>query len=124
MKSINLDQISFTIDLAALQKRLHVREGSQDAQELSKLAEDAARLANPRAYYQPETISSHENSELTIAEVTFHSRVLSVNLAKAETVFPFVATCGMELQTWGGGLTTCSWSIGPKRSKKRLCAAH
>lgn len=101
MNSTLLDQIRFKIDTVALRKRLHVREGSQDGRELATLAADAARLAKPRAYYQAETISEREDADLNISTVQFHSRVLSVNLAKAELAFPFVATCGVELQAWG-----------------------
>ena len=101
MDATLLDLIPFKIDFAALRKRLRVREGSQDEHELMSLASDAARLARPRAYYQVATVTEREDLAVTISSVQFHSRVLSVNLAKAETVFAFVATCGVELQAWG-----------------------
>ncbi len=36
--------------------------------------------------------------------MTFASRVLAVNLEKAHQVFPYVISCGTELQAWSDGL--------------------
>ena len=96
-----LDRIPFKIDHSVLRKRLHVRESSPDDRELIALVSEATQMGRPRAYYQPARVTEREASAVTISSVRFHSRVLSVNLAKAETVFVFVATCGVELQAWG-----------------------
>jgi hypothetical protein len=103
MDAILLDSIPYKVNFNALRKRLHVREGSQDERELMSLAAGAAQLARPRAYYRLASIYEREDSAVTISKVQFHSRVLSVNLAKAETGYAFVATCGVELQSWGEG---------------------
>jgi hypothetical protein len=45
------------------------------------------------------------DDSVAIGRVLFTSRILRVNLEKAGVVFPFVATCGTELEEWSSGLS-------------------
>ncbi len=95
-----LENIPFEPDQEALQKRLHVKPASRHAVELETLLADASRLARPRALYQIAYITGRGEDWVEIEGRRFDSRVLRVNLETAHRVFPFLATCGPELQEW------------------------
>ena len=103
MEEVILDKIPLDVDMAALMKKLHVKEESKHAEELKKLVEDARQVARPKAFYRVAYIESRGDDHVIIEGTTFKSRVLCVNLAKAHRVFPFVVTCGEELEDWPGG---------------------
>jgi len=98
-----LDTIPFEPDLPALHKRLHIREGSRYVQEFSRLLAEAQEIACPRALYQVSYITGRGEDWVQIEDVRFASRVLSVNLHPVNRVFPFLSTCGIELQQWVEG---------------------
>ena len=99
MDAIVLDDFSFQMDLDQLLKRLHVRE-REYVEELKGLAGEAQAVARPKALYKMAFIESQGDDYVVVDDVVLTSRVLRVNLDKAHRVFPFVATCGMELEEW------------------------
>ncbi len=118
MKTNLLDQIPFQIDLDGLMKRMRVRPNSQDARDLAALAAEAEKIACPKAFYGAAQIEQRNDEGVIVSGVSFSSRVLRVNLDQAEQIFPFVATCGMELQTWGDGLEDMIWSFWAEAVKE------
>ncbi len=56
--------------------------------------------------YRPGRIESRGADHVFIEGRTFRSRVLAVNLEKVHRVFPFVATCGVELEEWSASFTS------------------
>ena len=100
MNTFVLDEIAFQPDLPRLLKRLHVKEGRAYAGELERLAAEAQAVARPRALYKLALIESRDDREVVIDGTTLTSRVLRVNLALAHRVFPYVVTCGVELEDW------------------------
>jgi hypothetical protein len=99
-----LDSISFEPDLPALMKRVRVKEGSARALELICLLEQALPLARPRALYLEAYVTERGEDFVEIEGLHFDSRVLRVNLENAYRVFPYLATCGEELQVWADGI--------------------
>lgn len=93
-----LDNIPFEVDTDALLSSVHVEEGSEDARDIRELVEVAAPLARPKAIYEVSYIEHKDHDTVDIGDVRFISRVLRVNLDAVERVFPFVATCGKELE--------------------------
>ncbi len=113
-----LEWIPFEPDLPALYKRLRIKPGSENAAELDRLLAAASELAHPRALYQVAYVSGRggdgrpsdgaaERGEdwVEIEGRRFTSQVLRVNLEPAHRVFPYLATCGSELQEWAEGIT-------------------
>ena len=92
-----LDNISFDLDFDTLLSRLHVDKGSGYADEVQKLAEEVTPLIKPKAIYEVSYVQSRNYDKVNLGGVTFTSRVLRVNLDKVERVFPYIATCGKEL---------------------------
>ena len=92
-----LEDIPFEVDLGALLDRLHLQQGSDDTKELEALVEVIRPVVKPKAIYKVSYIEERGNDNVKIDGVTFTSRALRTNLDKAERVFPFVATCGREI---------------------------
>ena len=100
MNDIILENIPFEPDIPTALKKLHLHEGSQDAVDFQHLLTEAQSIANPKALYQLAEFDSKEENGVTIQGVKLISRVLRVNLDSVQLVFPFLATCGIELQEW------------------------
>lgn len=98
-----LEDIPFWPDIPALMKRLHIKPGSGAAAELENMLNSARELARPRALYLEAYVGERGDDWLVIGGERFTSRVLRVNLDQSYRVFPYLATCGPELQTWAAG---------------------
>jgi hypothetical protein len=93
-----LANLPVEFDIGALLYRLHIAEGSADAASVGRLVDWARTVANPKAIYDICYIEDKSADTVTLGGVTFSSRVLSANLSQAHRAFPFVATCGKELE--------------------------
>jgi hypothetical protein len=98
--AVILDNIPFQIDLDDLMQTLHVKAQSKHADELKRLAQAAQPLGRPKAMYKVAYIESKGEDTIATDGVVFTSRVLRVNLEPVHKVFPYVVTCGMELEEW------------------------
>ena len=92
-----LTDIPFELDFAALSRQLHVEPDTEDAGELAELLDKARAVGNPKAVYKECYVEERGDDTVTIDGITFTSRVLRTNLAGVERAFPYVATCGEEL---------------------------
>jgi hypothetical protein len=100
LNTITLDDIPFQIDVGDLRTKSRVKEESRRADDLRRLVETAQAIGKPKALYKVAFVESKDTNTVVVDGVTFTSRVLRVNLESAHRVFPFVATCGMELEDW------------------------
>lgn len=94
-----LDSIPFDLNLQALQRRLHIASGSEDASCFAALAQEVSRLGRPKAIYREVYVEARGEETVTIGAVTFTSPTLRANLEKVHRVFAYVATCGRELDS-------------------------
>jgi hypothetical protein len=95
-----LDQIPFEPDVPQLMKRLRVRPGSSSERELLSLLAEAQAIARPKAFYLQIPIETRSSDYVILSGRRFDSRVLAVNLEGAAQAYPFIATCGLELEEW------------------------
>jgi len=102
---IVLDDIAFRVDRKRLFSRLGVESGDDLGTELEALASEAERVGRPRLVYRGAGVEEHGEAETVIDGVSFSSRVLAVNLGPVDRVFPYVLSCGPELQAWSEALT-------------------
>lgn len=105
MQSEVLNNLPFQIDLEQLAHQLRIKEGSNHLEKLRRLAEQARAEGKPKAVYRMAYIEERTDDQVKINGVVLSSRVLRVNLDKAHRVFPYVATCGKELEDWSQGFT-------------------
>ena len=100
MSLIVIDTLPFRPDWAALQKRLRIKEGSSYLASLQRLVDEAQTVARPKALYKVAFIDARDDDAVVVNGVKLTSRVLCVHLEPVHRVFPYVATCGVELDAW------------------------
>ncbi len=105
VENVILDTIPFLPPLHNLSKQLHIREGSAREAELQDLLCQAQAIAHPRAIFRIAFIEGTRHDQVIIDGLVFTSRVLRANLSQLHRVFPFVATCGSELDAWAHSFT-------------------
>ena len=123
MDTVLIDKISFKVDVEALMERLRVRPGSADSRDFAALVVEAEAIARPKAIFGAGRVEERNPEEVVIAGERFSSRVLRVNLDRAEQVYPFVSTCGMELQEWGEAQDDMIWSFWAEAIKEEALRA-
>ncbi len=94
-----LTQIPPALDTAALLARVHVAPESDDAATVTALIAQAREVARPKALYAEAFVEGRGTDTIRIDGFTFTSRTLRRKLDTVERVFPYVATCGHELDT-------------------------
>jgi len=104
MESVVLTGIRFELDLPSLMATLRIEAGSSLAEALVHRSNEALTIARPKAMYGLAFIESRGDDHVIIEAIKFSSRVLRVNLDPVNRVFPFVATCGTELDEWASSI--------------------
>jgi len=95
-----LNSIPVNIELEDVLKLLQLRKNYEHVtRTVQELIELVRPIANPKAVYEVSYVENKNEDSLYIGGIKFTSRVLRVNLDKVERVFPYVATCGRELET-------------------------
>ncbi len=100
MGTIILKDIPFNVDVNSLRDVVHIRKESRYENELTHLIDEALAIAKPKALYKPAFFDVKDDEHVNIDGVLLKSRVLAVNVENAYRVFPFVATCGADLDDW------------------------
>jgi len=100
-------EIPFELDPVALRDKAHVASETDVAAEFDALVRRARTVARPRALYSECFVEARENDAVTIGGVVFRSHVLRKNLDKVERVFPYVTTCGREVDDVLSGSGDC-----------------
>ena len=127
MEAIILEAVPFQMDVEQLNKSLRIKEGTGMRERLEALAREAMRVGRPKACYRVAYVESRGDDHLVIERVTFTSRVLRVNLEKVFRVFPYVATCGLELEEWSksiDGMLEKFWADSIKEMAVRWAVKH
>jgi len=104
MDEFLLDDLEFKIDLPELFRAIRMDETDDDAETVIKMAREAEAIARPKAFYRVSYIDEKGDDYVVIDGVKFVSHVMSVNLKDAHRVFPYVATCGVELENWSNSI--------------------
>jgi hypothetical protein len=98
-----IDQIPLRFDVGSVLRRAGL-EGAPDQRALCEgLARHAEAFGRPKAIYLASAVRKETDRSVVIDGVTLTSRVLRVNLDRVDRVFPFMATCGWELDRWAAG---------------------
>ena len=80
-------------------KSMGMRGGNQQVERLvQELVEVTRSIAKPKVVYKVSYVDDKDGDTVTIDGVKFTSRVLRINLDQVERVFPYIATCGTELE--------------------------
>ncbi|PKN61169.1 MAG: hypothetical protein CVU57_30830, partial [Deltaproteobacteria bacterium HGW-Deltaproteobacteria-15] len=95
---IYLVEIPFTLDHASVVKRLRLpKSDGRHETMVSELLESSRAVARMKAVYRVSHAQVIDRDTVDISGTRFTSRALSRNLIDQDTVFPFIATVGKEL---------------------------
>jgi hypothetical protein len=100
-----MDNIPFTLTATELAEKIRIKDKERFLGEAEKLVESARQVARPKAVYTLMYIREKGDDWVCTGDVEFRSRVLRVNLDQVHRFFPFVATCGTELDEWATSFT-------------------
>jgi hypothetical protein len=89
--------IPFQFDRAAFDRHIQLDRFPSCRQAVDRLVGAAKERARPKALLRVSYVRDRDGTSLSLDGTRFESRVLSRNLAEVERVFPYVATCGTEL---------------------------
>jgi hypothetical protein len=92
-----LTAIPFEIDAAQMMARVHIEPDTAEAAEFGELIRKARAVGKPKAVYKECYIAARGADTVTLEGIMFTSRILRKNLDTVGRVFPFIATCGREL---------------------------
>lgn len=104
MTTETIANIAFQPSLDLLQEKLRIKPGSSYVKRLETLTAEAQAAARPRALYRVALVDEKGEDFVVLDGVRFSSRILRVNLEPAHRVFPYAATCGVELHEWAESL--------------------
>jgi len=98
-KEIYQLEIPVNLNVTAVVSWLRLgRLGPRTEEMALKLAEKARKIARPKAIYQVSHARIIDNAKVDIDGTVFTSKVLNKLLRNQETVYPFIATVGKELE--------------------------
>ena len=104
MNAIILDQIIFKPDFRAVSGALRIRKDSKDEKRLMDLLDQSVKIAKPKGAYIESFIDEIGNDYAIIDSVRLKGKLLPANLRNVTRVFPYLATCGTELEKWSAGI--------------------
>jgi hypothetical protein len=104
VNAVSLNEISFDPELGSVLRKLRVKEGTGSARKVEQFLTEAQAVARPKAVYGVAYVEQRGEDTVGLDGQTFKSRVLKVNLEPVHRVFPYVATCGTELDDWSSAI--------------------
>ena len=94
---VPLTDIPFTFNTDQLSEQLRIKEGTDHAKVFEELVSTVQAIAKPKALYKVAFIDEKGKDTITLDGVQFTSLALRKNLDTIERVFPYIATCGTEI---------------------------
>ncbi len=93
-----LSDVPVILDAGKVLERINIRSKRSDMlNSIRELIAAVLPIAKPKVVYQVSYVENRTEDSLEVDGVRFTSRVLRDSLDKVGRVFPFVATCGREL---------------------------
>ncbi len=94
---ISLTEIPFDFCTNQLFKYMKTDTGTDRAKAFEDIVNEARNIGKPKALYKASFIDGKGEDTITFDGITFTSLALRKNLDSTERVFPYVATCGTEI---------------------------
>ena len=100
MKIHLFERVPFEIDIPKMLKKMNLKRDHPGTDQIIKQLQEGARIAAPKAVYGEARIQERGEETLLAEGIRFRSRMLMINTQKTEWLFPYLATCGSELEEW------------------------
>jgi hypothetical protein len=94
---VSLTDIPFGFNTDQLSEQLRIKAGTDHAKLFEDLVSKIQEIGKPKALYKLSFIDEKGKDTITLDGVTFTSLALRKNLDAVERVFPYIATCGTEM---------------------------
>ncbi len=94
---ISLTDIPFAFNTDQLFEQLRIKAGTDRAKAFEALIDEVQAIGKPKALYKVSFIEEKGADFVTMDGVRFTSPALRKNLDAVERVFPYIATCGTEM---------------------------
>lgn len=93
-----LQTIPVNIEVETILNCSRIKPDSRDGKIILALIESLRPAIQPKAVYRMCYVDSRQDNAIVFGGIRFTSRVMQVNLAQTERVFPFIVTAGRELE--------------------------
>ena len=100
MQVHRLDPIPFEPDIRDMLRRMNISGKSSPGGKIAERLLEGARVAVPKAVYGEALIGKRGTDYIVADGICFTSRVLRVNTGNTDRLYPFLVTCGTELENW------------------------
>ncbi|MGI6176032.1 MAG: vitamin B12 dependent-methionine synthase activation domain-containing protein [Christensenellales bacterium] len=101
MERIVLDAFAFDITGQELLKTLRMEDDQdEDALKVCRMLEEALACARPKAVYCIAAIEQKGEDFVTVEGHKIFSPLVRKNLDQVSRIVPYVATCGLEVESW------------------------
>lgn len=100
-----LEDIPFNLKPESIAKQIRIKQDAAYFDNLVAMAAEAEKIARPKGLYRAVFVEKHGDDQVAAEGAVFKSRVLKVNVETVHRVFPFAATCGVELDQWSGTIS-------------------
>ncbi len=100
-----LEGIALAIDRNLLRSALRLSPEGREAEHVEHLTREAEAAGRPGAVYRAASIERVRADGADIDGMDFEGSLIAENLAGLEQAFPFIATCGPELEVWANSFT-------------------
>jgi hypothetical protein len=94
---VALTDIPFDFNTDQLLEQLRIKPGTDRVKAFEALIDEVQAIGRPKALYKVSFIDEKGDDFVTIDGVRFTSPALRKNLDSIERVFPYIATCGTEM---------------------------
>ncbi len=100
------DAIPVRFDLNSIAEKVRIRTGSEpSAQRLRVLAEEAAKVAHPKAAFKFCSLKVIDDERVDMGGVILTSSLLREKVEHLGRAFPYLATEGIELSKWSASFS-------------------
>jgi hypothetical protein len=90
--------VPFTLDWDDIKAQLAIKPGTRAEESLETILDEVQKIARPKAVYRITYIDALGDDSVSVEGTVLHSRVFRHNLEGVHRIFPFVATCGIEVE--------------------------
>jgi len=94
-----IDHIPVDLSVEQVLRHLGLDKDGKYAGDIQELLEMVQSVVLPKAIYDVCYIDQKDENSVDIRGIKFTSRVLRVNLEEVQRVFPYIATCGTEVES-------------------------
>jgi hypothetical protein len=101
MDAAVLDRLPFSFHEQEFERLTHIDLSAPSFRATEGLIEKALSVARPKAMYKVCYIDERSDEAVELEGIRFTSKVLRGNLEEVERVFPYIVTCGVELDSVG-----------------------